>query len=547
MILWMYTGISQAQKHVSIAVDSAEMQEILGLGFSIHKAKGYFLPADPNVFHKLYTETFAGMNAITFWSYIENPVERDRLITEGMKYGLKRVVANPTGEPQTPGEHAENVFNEIKEYMAAGYPVYGTTIMNKPNTDESGTLRQDPAFLTEAAKLIRHMLDSAGYGSVKIGGPSTIEWAPYIDPVGGGAAHGYSFQAGDNLAYLQAFLDDTAALKVLDAIDYQSYGWSIDNHIQHIADSLGKELWITLSATDGYQNNNGDPILATISAANILANLNHGVSYWTHWVWDQLSNFNTGEPNTRMKYMQQIGRNIPEGAVMRRCTADDSQPTPDMYWNYFDLDNPGNFIQPEIVAAASMNPDTTMTIAIVNLSGIRAQHFYSEYVPQEAALYQASLHVEDLVDFPSIQAVPVICNNEGNISEGTNMEFKNGDLDLSISSKDLLLLRTAKLMDPQTSGEGMFMASDHVHWNAYPNPFVDLASISAFLEACHVRIRIFNIQGKLVFDGPQHSHAGGKYEFTWNATDQPSGIYLTEIRINYQYENRLYRIKMLKR
>lgn len=546
-IICVFSIEINAQSEVNITVTSEQMQEFLGLAFSIHKAKDYFLPSDPTVRNKLYEETFKGMNGITFWSYIENPTYRDQLIAIAQSYGMKRIIVNPTGEPQTPEEHAINMFNEIKEYMEAGYPVYGTTIMNKPNTDESDTKRVDPTFLTSAAKLIRFKLDSAGYDTVKIGGPSTIEWAPYMDPTLGGAAHGYSFVSGDNMNYLQAFLDDSAALNVLNAIDYQSYGWSINNDIQHIADSLGKELWVTLAATDGYNNNNGDPILATISAANILANLNHGVSYWSHWVWDQLVNLNTGYPNTRMKYMQQIGRNLQPGAIIRRCLADESQPTLDMFWNYYDFDHPENCIQPEIVAAAAMNPDTTMTIGVVNLSGIHAQHFFSEYHTDEVKLYSVNLTIEELSEFDQIPVLPVRCSNDGNVSEGTTLNMVNGNLNILLDSKELLVLRTGKIEAQPVSGRPIANIQDNVRFVSYPNPFSDIITIISDLESGSVSLRVFNIQGKLVYESSEQSHPGGRFEYRLNGEGLPDGIYIGEITVRNTGGANKYRIKIIKK
>jgi len=545
-IICVFSIYIYAQNEVNITVTSEQMQEFIGLAFSIHKAKDYFLPSNPTALNRLYKETFSGMNSITFWSYIENPTLRDQLITIAQSYGLKRIIVNTTGEPQTPEEHAINLFSEIKEYMESGYPVYGTTIMNKPNTDESDTKRVDPTFLTTAAKRLRFKLDSAGYDTVKIGGPSTIEWAPYMDPTLGGAAHGYSFVPGDNMNYLEAFLDDTAALNVLDAIDFQSYGWSINNQIQHIADSLGKELWITLAATDGYQNDNGDPILATISAANILANLNHGVSYWSHWVWDQLVNFSTGYPNTRMKYMQQIGRNIRPGAIVHRCLADESQPTVDMFWNYYDFDHPEIYIQPEIVAGAAVNADTTMTIAIVNLSGIHAQHFFSEYHADEAKVYTINLTIEDMAGFSSIPVYPVLCQNDGNISEELEKEIVNGNIELNLASKNMLVLNTGKLVAPPVSSQVYSSINGVSDITVYPNPFRDELMVSADINAGNIHLKIFNIQGQLVYQSNEQYYSGGRFEFKLNLSDLRDGIYICEISVKHQDDLNNYRIKIIK-
>ncbi|MGC9344625.1 MAG: hypothetical protein ACP5E3_18105, partial [Bacteroidales bacterium] len=426
-------------KNVCITVTDEAMQEFLGLGFSLHKAKAYLVPSNQLVKDKLYSETFSSFNTIVFWSYIENPQYRDPLIDEASKYGLKRIIVNPIGEPETALEHANVVFADIAEYMNAGYPIYGTTIMNKPNTDESGTLRQDPLFLTECAKLLRFKLDSAGYDHIKIGGPSTIEWSPYLDPTLNGAAHGYSFQDGDNLMYTNALISDTEALSVIDAFDYQSYGWSVSNQIQNLSNLHQKELWVTLSATDGKDNDNGDPVLGPISVATILANLNHGVRSWNHWVWDQLVDFSSGQPNKRMKMMQQIGRNFKEGAMVRRCIADDGQMSPDMFWNYYDLENPSNNLQPEIVASAARNPDDSYVAAVVNLSGIHAQHFASEYDPSEAVSYHVNMSFEEINDHDLVVFDLFQTNQEGNTEHIGKTLLKEKQFNFVVQSQNLMV------------------------------------------------------------------------------------------------------------
>jgi hypothetical protein len=294
-------------------------------------------------------------------------------------------------------------------------------------------------------------------------------------------------------------------------------------------------------------NNNGDPILATISAANILANLNHGVSYWSHWVWDQLVNFNTGYPNTRMKYMQQIGRNIHPGAIMRRCIADDSQPTYDMFWNYYDFSHPENYIQPEIVAAAAMNPDTTMTIGIVNLSGIHAQHFFSEYHADEAKLYTVHLTIEELSEFDQIPVLPIRCSNDGNISEGNTLNIINGNLNIMLASKELLVMKTGKVEAQPVSGKTMMNLQDNISFTSYPNPFSDVVSITSKLEPGSISLRLFNLQGVKVYESSEQSHPGGRFEYSLNGDGLSDGVYIGEIVVRGIKGVDVYRIKVIKK
>jgi hypothetical protein len=478
---------SVAQDDFSIEVKNMQMQKFLGIGFTIHKGKAYFNPTNSSVKEKLYKGTFTGMNSVVFWSYVEIPADRDKFIKTGMQYGLKRVIVNTTGYPKTPLEHANTLLKEIKEYITAGIPVYGTTIMNKPNTDESDTYRQEYSFVPETAKLLRFKLDSAGFKNVKIGGPSTVEWNPYIDPVQNGAAHGYSFKEGDNLAYLNAIIKDTAALRIFDAFDFQSYGWSVSKQVQQMADSLGKDLWVTLAATDGKNNDNGDPVLCPISAANCLANLNHGVSSWNHWVWDQLVNFTTGEPNLRMKYLQLIGSNFKEGAIFRSSVAQHAKTPADMQWNYFNMIKPSENIQPEIVAAAALNPDSTWTVAIVNLTGVHAQHFASVYVASEAKILNGTIKIKELENAGLLHFSMNKLNMQGNLST-INKTADNGRIDISVGSGEIIVLHSEK-----TTTSALVTLDDFNEFSVYPNPASDRLYISTNLTSA--KLEIFNIAG----------------------------------------------------
>ncbi len=521
-----------AQASVSLTVSDQQMQPIIGLGFSIHRAKPSYVPTNTANFERLYDTSFDGFNSMVFWSYIENPVERDQMIAAAQASGLQHIIVNTTGEPETPEEHAQLLFMEIHEYMVAGYPIYGTTVMNKPNTDESDTRRVDPTFLTVSAKLLRAKLDSAGYTDIKIGGPSTVEWAPYMDPTTGGASHGYSFVPGDNMAYLQAFLDDPAALAVLDAFDFQSYGWSMRDTVRQLAALHGKEQWVTLAALDGKNNQNGQPILATAIAANLLANINHGVGSWNHWVWDQFFNLTTYQPNLRFRYLQAIGQHFEAGAIVRRVVADHTQPTASMAWNYYDMQTPANNLQPDIVAAAALNPDSSLSIGVVNLSGIQAQHFLSEYFPNDAENYAVNLQIEELINVPSLTAYPQICKNDGQFSQEPPVTILNGQVSLVLNSKDMVLLRTDPLPSMVTS---LDPAATIAALRVFPNPAKD--QIQVMLPEAHtgnVLLQCFDLQGRRVASWQQQV-LPGQEKLTWQLPAQlTQGLYVLQM----QGENR---------
>jgi len=446
----MEKGYSQ-NPTFEITVTSETMQEFFGLGFSIHRAKPAYLPTNAAVRHKLYTETFSGFNTISFWSYIELPENRDPMVALAQQYGLKRIIVNPTmldptDENYTPQDHANQQFKELKEYLDAGYPIYGHSLMNKLNTNESDTRRVDPSWPVEFLKIFKAKLDSAGIENIKLGGPNTIEWAPYVDPTLTGASHGYGFQPGDNMMYLNAILDDPEALAILNAIDLQSYGWSHSEEVQNLAMQHGMEQWVALSATDGLNNNNGDPVLSPVSAANLLANINHGVTHWNYWVWDQISNFSTGELNRRGKVLQHIGKSFQEGALVRKCLSDPYVFSERMFWNFYDINNPANNRQPELVAAAAENKDGSFVIGLVNLSGVEAQHFNSKFYATKAKTVDVNLTLEEFQH--NEVAVFQIQRSDPNGAYSTpgNAYLYKNKLSVSINPQDLLILKASEVL-----------------------------------------------------------------------------------------------------
>lgn len=442
--------LALAQNEVDIIVHSEEKQTFLGLGASIHTTSSGNIP-NTEVKKESYDVSFATLKNMVFWSYIENPEIRDEVVKAAQKSGLQRIIVNSTNTDKNgvterftgPNHLASKVFGEIEEYIKAGYPVYGTTILNKPNTDESDTFRETPEFVVQSAILLRKKLDSAGYNDVKIGGPNTIEWDPYIDPTQNGAAHGYGFQKGDNMLYLNAFLNDSLGLASLDAFDFQSYGWSINKEIEQLAKEHGKDLWISLAALDGKDNSNWTSITGLGIAANCIANLNHGVSMWNHWVWNQLISLGSGNLNYRMKFLQQIAANIEEGAVFRQCEIDESQPSRDMFWNFYDIENPENNKQPDIVATSAVNPDSTLSIAIVNVSGLHIQHFASVSMPNENKTYKINFEIKDLRNIEKLISIVSLVDESGEVTQYP-IEIKNGKVQLTVLPQNMVILKTFK-------------------------------------------------------------------------------------------------------
>ena len=74
-------------------------------------------------------------------------------------------------------------------------------------------------------------------------------------------------------------------------------------------------------------------------------------------------------------------------------------------------------------------------------------------------------------------------------------------------------------------------------FGSYPNPFNPTTTISYDLyENSSVNISIYNIQGHLVKDVVSSQQVSGSYSISWDASQEPSGVYLMQIAVGDQVE-----------
>ncbi len=67
----------------------------------------------------------------------------------------------------------------------------------------------------------------------------------------------------------------------------------------------------------------------------------------------------------------------------------------------------------------------------------------------------------------------------------------------------------------------------------YPNPFNPVTTISYIInEKSPVVLDVYNLQGQLVNRLVNGSQTAGTHTIQWNATDQPSGVYLYRLTID---------------
>ena len=79
----------------------------------------------------------------------------------------------------------------------------------------------------------------------------------------------------------------------------------------------------------------------------------------------------------------------------------------------------------------------------------------------------------------------------------------------------------------------------------YPNPFNPETTISYTLEAdADVQLGIFNVSGQQIDDLVHSHHEAGSYNFTWDASEYPSGMYL--VRLSNDVNTLTHKIMLMK-
>ena len=77
---------------------------------------------------------------------------------------------------------------------------------------------------------------------------------------------------------------------------------------------------------------------------------------------------------------------------------------------------------------------------------------------------------------------------------------------------------------------------------AYPNPFNPSTTISYTLaNTANINLSVYNISGQLIENLKNGYQDAGSYEIVWDASEQPSGIYLLRL----QSENESFNQKLM--
>jgi len=109
------------------------------------------------------------------------------------------------------------------------------------------------------------------------------------------------------------------------------------------------------------------------------------------------------------------------------------------------------------------------------------------------------------------------------MNEETNLNFSMAD-SIAILTKDLTSIQDV------VNGE---ILQEFVLFQNYPNPFNPKTTISYQLnETSDVTLKVFNLYGQEVALLVRQRQQPGRYEFEWNASHLPSGVYYYQVQAN---------------
>ena len=327
--------------------------------------------------------------------------------------------------------------NQIAELKAAGYKVTHFDIRNKSNSHQFGNCRMEPQDVINAIKAARVEFDKKGLQSVQIIGPGTIEFWPR-DHIDANHLQSYTVPRGDDSLYFATIGADPAAVSAMGAFSFQDYGKGATTFMESVVKKSGKDFWCSLAATDDAPGDNSNWMLAAISSAQYLSDVNHGVTHFTHWSMGQLvRNDNPANPQFHSRYhaFKSLNSTFDVGAVFRGSTSSPAAPTSDMHWEYYK--------EPDIISATARNPDGSFGIGVVNLTGLDAEHRWLNYYANNSKTISLTINVPELANTPSVTfRLWKMKSGDGSISDAGNVTMTNGKLTMQVGSMEIYSLRS---------------------------------------------------------------------------------------------------------
>lgn len=515
--------LAGAQQHATVTAHAGACQEFGGLGVNLLERFGYSsLPAP------VRTETcrlLFGPGKFTWfriWDRNQTAI-RDAMAAGCKNFMTESVQAVPSPISGCPDNNtnASILANEAKSFRDAGVPIRAIGWSNKCNTCCSATCRRDPYSIPDGVKKLRTNLDNYGLEDILIIAPETTEWWPRRSAEAGK----YDFKAGDNMLYLKALAGDPDAVDALGAFATQTYGTGVTQEMQELVAATNKPYWQTLSWMLGSGNAHTDTLLGPSTAGALMSDLNHGVSTWFFWTWSDVLDLNSKpatasavKPFPRYYFMTAISEAFDVGAQFRRCSLNPATPNTDMHWNY-ERDH-------TVMSTVARNPDGTWSIAVLNLTGLRAQMGESSFDQSKAKPYEVGVAIDELSNLPSLaMQVRSVKGAASAIQEKADATMKGGKVTLTVEPLELVVLQTRNA--PLVHGTPM--KATHTNTIQFVTTGKGQQIQYTIAKAGMVKINVMDVQGRIEKTLANQNQKAGVHTITWEGKKDAQGVYFVQM------------------
>jgi len=429
---------------LTVVVKSGKDHPYGGMGFNALKLDT--LDCTPQVREAVWKKFFveAKFNTMRLFASPDNVkwFIDNNILSDAAKHGVSTILVAGLGSASS-RVHADTSAFALKKLHDAGVPINVMGLWNKPNTNGSGTRYRTPETVVTDIKLLHEKMVALGIQDYfKLIAPETVEWWPLAALE---QQEKYDYHKGDDENYIRAIMADSEALASLSCFAIQSYGKGMTRELRDLVRPTGKEIWTTLSATDAVDHDSDyiDPVIGPVRCAIMLSDLNLGASRCISWTWQQmiaLGYLKGCSPDSlplepTYHFLANLSSALDSGAWLRQCISDPPRPSPEMDFNYSR--------EPDIVAASAQNPDGSWTIALLNLTGVHAQHYASYFDPEEGRPYHVTVRIEELatqskVPF-SVRRTRAVADR---IAKDPEITMSKGTLKIEVQPLELAVLRS---------------------------------------------------------------------------------------------------------
>ncbi len=426
-------------------------------------------------------------------------------------------------------------------------PISWMGVTSEPNLGNGEFRRIHPRLYTSVVRAMRAAMDAQELTGTKL----------YIPEISNVDEYGQQ--------YLDSAHDDAATWACVGGLITKGYNMNADLHYLETVEESHLPYFVAAGANliEGYavEKTNDDDNWAADMAGRMLSDFNHGVSNWGWYLpaedWSdreashRLAFYFEGRDavtaagldpaqcmvlgsdevylmlTLKYYYLKHLANTFDVGSQFRFCQSSPARPYEDMWWTYGQ--------KPAITAVASVNPDSTWSIGVANLTGMTSDtlpiddffHMDIYYTFYPAADYQVALDVEELAKYDSLRFALYRSNKTKHVAFEDSVTMKSGKCTITLASRELVTLRGAK-------GKGVVLGTVRDAGPPVPGlrpaPYVrpGVGIVVPLGQAGDFEVLVLTPQGQRVL-AANVAARGGPRDYTVPTSAVARGVYLVRV------------------